>query len=463
MRSCLGWIAFNKAFNEAAEPTLLPFSHVAAFHAISHMGMHVATWSCTEPGSNPSFEIFTVCPPSLGIGGPLQATPWVGINSADYFNECGAINVDVPLNAFGFQNARTGVAYAGVYHKINGGNPEQREYLQAPLLEPFDEGVCYEVGYWISLGDVGCGVNQAGVLFTQGPEPSPFMMIPQLDAGGPFYTDKDNWQYITGYMLAVGGEDHITIGNFYNDADTDFDPPCDGPVVGSYYYIEDVLVEESGIEELVVDLGPNAIACDSFLIDPGNPDYTYIWSDGSSGPTLTVYTSGTYSVTVSNACFMTDDEIEVTILLEAIVDVGPPSIDLCAGENYAISLDPSTEIYTWQDGSTGSDYSITTGGTYQVALDNGCSIASDAIIVNQIFAPPPFSLGLDTHLCQGESIFYDFDPSLGDFIRQDGSTDPTYTIDTEGLYQLTISNECGEQTATIEITLIEPPDVRLES
>ena len=79
-------------------------------------------------------------------------------------------------------------AYAGIFHKINGGLPEQREYLQAPLLEPMEADVCYEAGYWINLGDTGCGVNQTGVLFTQGPEPNPFEMTPSLDAGGPFYT-----------------------------------------------------------------------------------------------------------------------------------------------------------------------------------------------------------------------------------------------------------------------------------
>ncbi len=425
-------------------------------------------WICMLPSGkaqnlvpNPSFEIFTTCPLTLGIGGPLQCTPWVAINSADYFNVCGGFNTGVPNNAWGFQEARTGVAYAGVFHKINGGFPEQREYIQAPLLEPLEEDVCYEVGYWVNLADDDCPVNRRGVLFSVGPEPSPFMMIPQVDVSDTFYRDQVNWEYVSGFFLAAGGEDHITIGNFYNDADTDFEPQCDAFVVGAYYYIEDVLVEESAIQQLVIDLGPDAVACDSFVIDPGNPEYTYMWSDGSSGPTLTVYTSGTYSVTVSYACFMTDDEIEVTIPPAAMVEIGPPTIDLCAGESYDIALDPTLEVYTWQDGSTGPDYSITTGGTYSVTLDNGCSTASDAIIVNQLFAPPPFTLGADTYLCEGATIVYDFDPSLGNFIWQDGSTEPGYTINTGGIYALTISNACGEQSAAIEITLLEPPSIDL--
>lgn len=397
----------------------------------------------------------------MGIGGPLQATPWVAIGSADYFHVCGGFLIGVPFNFLGYQDARTGVAYAGIFHKINGGMPEQREYLQAPLLEALEPGVCYEVGYWINLGDSGCGVNQTGALFTQGPEPNPFEMIPQVDAGGPFYTDKVNWQYISGYYLAAGGEDYITIGNFYNDADTDFDPVCDDFVVSAYYYIEDVLVEISAIQEINIELGNPVTSCDSFVIDPGNPQYSYVWSDGSTGPTLTVNATGTYSVTASYACFTTEDEIEVTIPEEVSVDLGPPSIDLCVGDQYEISLDPNEETYTWQDGTQGPDYSITTGGTYQVTLDNGCYTATDAIVVNLIDIPDPFSLGEDTFFCPGETILLDFDPTLGDFIWQDGSSDPSYTITDEGTYALTISNACGEQTASLKVTLLDPPSADL--
>ena len=73
---------------------------------------------------NPSFEDFTTCPTTLGTGGPLQCIPWIGINSADYFNVCGGFLIGVPINILGYQEARTGAAYAGIFHKINGGMPE---------------------------------------------------------------------------------------------------------------------------------------------------------------------------------------------------------------------------------------------------------------------------------------------------------------------------------------------------
>lgn len=71
------------------------------------------------------------------------------------------------------------MAYAGIFHKIYGGNPEQREYLQVQLLEPLQPDVCYEVGYWVNLADGACPVNRTGVLFTEGPEPSPPIAVYQ--------------------------------------------------------------------------------------------------------------------------------------------------------------------------------------------------------------------------------------------------------------------------------------------
>ncbi len=411
---------------------------------------------------NPSFEIFTSCPTTVGTGGPMLCTPWVAVtNTADYFHVCGGFLIGVPLNIQGFQAARTGSAYTGVYTKITGGQQQAREYIQAQLLEPLEAGLCYEVGCWISLAEAACGINRFGILLSNGPEPNPFQLIPQVDAGGMFFTDNVNWQYISGYVQAIGGEDHITIGNFYNDADTDFYPPCNSSVVISYYYIEDVSVEISDIQEIILELDDEVTACDSYVIDPGNTAYTYVWSDGSQGQTLTVDESGTYSVTATYGCLTAEAEIEITILTDVTVDAGPPQLDLCTGDTYTISLDPTQGIYTWQDGTTGPEYVIEMGGLYEVTLDNGCYTATDVITINSINAPLPFMLGEDNFFCEGESIEFDLDPTLGNFLWQDGSTLPFYTITAAGAYALTISNPCGEQSDMIEISVVIPPEIQL--
>lgn len=411
---------------------------------------------------NPSFEIYDHCPPpTLGIGGPLEAIPWIsaGPGTADYFNGCAdPMWRGVPYNFQGYQPAHSGIGYAGIYFRTDVGS--YREYIQAQLLQPLVAGVCYKVGFWINNANESCGCNQVGAVLTDFNIGSPLGMNPDVNWGGSFYSDTVEWVYIFDFYTANGGEEYITIGNCYNDANTQLTPGCIGPPY-AYYYIDDVGVEEVPMESFTIDLGPPVAVCDSFIIDPGNPDYVYHWSTGATGPTLTVYNSGTYSVTVNYGCTQEFDDIEVTILHSTQVNIGPPAVLICENDSYDISLDPDAGNYEWQDGSTDPDYSITTPGIYMVTLDDGCSISSDTIEVSLTYLPLAFSLGNDTLLCDGEGFTIDLDPSLGDFEWQDGSNDPFYTISNEGTYSLTISNMCGEETDDIDVEVIIPPMVTL--
>jgi len=411
---------------------------------------------------NPSFEIYTSCPTMLGIGGPLEAIPWVSppfVGTADYFNVCADPNtIGIPRNFQGWQNANTGGAYTGMYYKVIGST--YREYIQTQLLQPLEDGVCYKVSYYQNLSNtISCAVDRTGALLSENGIANPLGMIPQVNWGGQFFSDTLNWTYIYGYVMGTGVEEYITIGNFYGDGQTTWDPDCQNNLFYSYYYIDDVVIEAVPIEDILFELDGPVSVCDSYTIDPDitQDGVLFHWSTGEQSPTITVTTSGTYSLTVEYGCTFTEDEIEVTVFDPDPVDMGPPSFILCTGETYTISLDPSYGQYEWSDGSTGPDFDITTSGTYMVTLDDGCDITSDQMVVSLLDPPLPFTLGDDSYVCPGDEIEYDFDPALGDFQWQDGSSTSSYAIDEAGTYALTISNQCGEESDEIEIVAIEPP------
>lgn len=410
---------------------------------------------------NPGFEIFTMCPPSnLGGGGLMECEPWNSVyGSTDYFHTCSdPMYRGVPTNFQGYQSAHTDLAYTGQYTWAFSAGPE---FMMAPLLDTLEADHCYKVSAWINLANEGCGADQYGILLTPDP-PTVFIgAMPQINWGGGIITDTVEWTNVLGYYTAVGNEQYITLGNFRNSSQTGVDPSCFGPPAFAYYYVDDVLVEEIAIQQVDVDLGGPVTVCDSFIIDPGgDPDVVYNWSTGHQGHTLTVYTTGVYSVTASYACTQAEGEIEVTILGSVFVDLGPDQL-LCTGEEIDISLDPDAGSYLWQDGSTDPEYTITSPGTFSVTLDDGCAVSIDEMVVTGVDLPLPFSLGPDTLLCGGEEFTISFDPSLGDFIWHDGSDESSFTIDDIGTYALTISNMCGEQTDEMEVTTIAPPFINL--
>jgi len=409
---------------------------------------------------NPDFEIFIFCPPS-NLGG-LEGPPWTSpLGSSDYFHACSdPMYRGVPINFQGHQAANSGDAYMGMYTMTF--NSNSREFIQAPLLDTLIEDHCYKASAWINLIDEGCGADQFGILLTETSAEAMLGASPQVGWGGDIISDSINWTKILGYFIASGTEQYITLGNFKYDNQTNMDQSCYGPLGYAYYYADDILVEELPIQQIQVDLGASVVACDSFVIDPGGDmDIVYNWSTGHQGMTLTVYTSGTYSVTASYACTTEEAEIEVTILHPVQVDIGPPAALICIGEEYEITLDPYAGDYVWDDGSTDSEYVITAAGLYAVTLDDGCQLSSDTVVVTTMDEPLPFSLGVDTFLCPGGVFTISLDPGLGDFEWQDNSNDPFYTIDDEGTYALTISNMCGEQTDEIEVISLQYPFVFL--
>lgn len=403
---------------------------------------------------NPSFEVYSICPPGVNTGNTLECTPWTSpYNTSDYFNGCANPIISVPSNFQGFQYAHTGVAYTGMYfHTID----FYREYIQAPLLQPLEADSCYLLGFWINLGNDGCGIDQAGAVLSVNPPSFNPLPTPQLNWSGEFLSDTANWVFVSGYYTAVGGEKYITIGNFH-PMQTEVDPNCTIQFPWAYYYVDDVIVQKMPPQNFEIDLGGPVTACDSFVIDPGFPDAQYYWSNGSHGQTLTVYSSGTYSVTATYACTTFAAEIDVTVLAGAFFDIGPNEVTFCAGETYTISLDEDFGVYQWNDGSDDTEYEITTAGTYSVTLDYGCDVVSDTVVVNVTDPPAPLDLGMDTFFCDGDEIEFQLDPSLGDFEWQDHSTSSSYIIDEEGTYSLTITNVCGEETDEIEILVIVPP------
>ncbi len=151
--------------------------------------------------------------------------------------------------------------------------------------------------------------------------------------------------------------------------------------------------------------------------------YDYQWSTGSTSPLLDVSTSGTYTVTVTDAqgCSQSDDiTIGVSSSSAMMVDLRndvrlcdiPFTFPIKAGNQFA--------TYLWSDGSTDSTLQATAEGSYSVTVSdaNGCTSSDDVILtasqINDV------DLGPDQTGCNGDTINLDASTSvvtLGDTLQ----------------------------------------------
>jgi hypothetical protein len=179
-----------------------------------------------------------------------------GVGTPDYFGTGFPTALDA-TNFAGAEPAHSGNAYGGMYCYFSA-TALYREYVQQQLQSPLVAGQYYTVRFWVSLADYsGFSVTQLGAYISvnqpqQTPNPSVLNLTPQVV--GSAAVSINGWVPITGTFQAQGGEQWITIGNFDGSnsypavspapAPPPFPNLPTNPNLGSYYFIDDITLEE---------------------------------------------------------------------------------------------------------------------------------------------------------------------------------------------------------------------------
>jgi|GEM_PF-1558983 len=215
----------------------------------------------------------------------------------------------------------------------------------------------------------------------------------------------------------------------------------------------------------VINLGPDAAICtgSTLTLDAG-AGVDYLWSDNSTNQTLTISSSGMYSVIVTdaNSC-EGKDTIVITENALPVVDLGPDA-SYCAGSTFNMTLDAGPGMdYLWSDNSMNQMFTVTSSGMYSVIVTdaNGCK-GKDTVVVTEN-ALPAVNLGADASYCIGSIFNMTLDAGPGvDYLWSDNSTNQTLVVSSSGIYSVIVTdaNNC-EGKDTIVITENALPVVNL--
>lgn len=189
---------------------------------------------------NWSFEDIDSCP----IGHYMASDPWVvqnwqvppgSITTPDLFSTCynGTIpifpheNVSVPNNFMGSALPKSGENYMGFLLKY--GDQTGGENLQTQLISPLISGQKYLCGFHIQRADSSfyvvdkVGMHISTVQETQILNQPMTGLTPQIYNTTGIMYDSINWLKVENVFIASGGEEFITIGNFYDNSNTLYD------------------------------------------------------------------------------------------------------------------------------------------------------------------------------------------------------------------------------------------------
>lgn len=209
--------------------------------------------------------------------------------------------------------------------------------------------------------------------------------------------------------------------------------------------------------------------------------YTYSWTNGQTTQTISGLTAGSYAVIatdVTNGCVSSLTPFTVTE--PAIISATPTVVQptCIGGNNGSVSLNISggTPIYavSWTPGGAlGAMLSGVGPGTYTATITdaNGCTSTSASTLA-YVGTTPTASFSSSINQATGLATFTNtsggastYTWNFGDGSATNNTQNPTHTYTTNGTYTTTliVSNACGSDTITQELTISVGIDVALLS
>ncbi|MDQ3110220.1 MAG: T9SS type A sorting domain-containing protein, partial [Bacteroidota bacterium] len=260
-------------------------------------------------------------------------------------------------------------------------------------------------------------------------------------------------------------------GNYsYNWSDASVAPSLNVNSTGTYYVtVTDNLTTCFSGDTVVVTINPSPLlslgsdttfcsASGPFTINATAGPYNYLWSDLSSGMSITTNTTGTYDVTVTDSITgcAAMDSITVTVNASPVVNLGSDT-SMCGG---TITLDAQNAgaMYVWSTTDSTQTILVSSTGNYAVDVTTaaGCS-ASDSVMVT-IFTQPTVTFSMQNSACIDDATITLSASPVGGAFTGVGVTGNMFSPSAAGVglqtvtYSYTDANGCfGSVDETIDV------------
>ncbi len=304
--------------------------------------------------------------------------------------------------------------------------------------------------YWVTIDSIGCTTSDS-ITVGYVSFPTPFFGADTMLCAGAnlilspnlpnvSYLWQDNSTAAT-YTVNSPGQYSVTVDSFgCTEADT--------IVVGYVSFPTAVL-------------GPDTALCTgaTLTLSLNVPNVSYLWQDNSTNSTFTINTAGQYWVTLDSFGCTETDTITIDYIPLPYVNLGPDTI-LCSGASYTIGTNAPNTNYQWQDASTLPTYTVNAAGQYSVTADSLGCIAADTLLVTYASFPTSI-LGADRILCLGDVITLSPNVPNVTYQWQDGSTQPTFAVNSFGEYWVSLTIAACTASDTIFIDTTSLPSLNL--
>lgn len=170
---------------------------------------------------------------------------------------------------------------------------------------------------------------------------------------------------------------------------------------------------------------------------------TYLWSNGTAGPSITATNSGTYSITAVDAegCVAT-----ASFVLTQAPPITPSisgNLTVCNGSSATLNVSGTYSNYAWSNGDSGPSINVDQAGAYTVTVTGqfGCTGTATAN-VSSIPDPVPVISG-NTSFCVGSSTTLTASSGFAGYLWSTGSNSTSIQVNQPGQYSVIVSTAAG--------------------
>lgn len=208
----------------------------------------------------------------------------------------------------------------------------------------------------------------------------------------------------------------------------------------------------------VFSLGNDIERCegDSVILKTNtNIPASYLWSDGSINPSLTVRGSGNYGVTLGteHGCSFTDD---IDVLFNSL-PTPPLNDEYETCEDLLMNAGDQGDLFLWSNGEIAPQLEIKESGSYWVRItnSNGCSITDFTEVTINKF--PVVDLGVDIQSCMGELVILDAGNLGAEYLWSTGEITRQIAVEESGTYAVEVAYGNCTASDAININMFAPP------
>ena len=243
------------------------------------------------------------------------------------------------------------------------------------------------------------------------------------------------------------------------------DPSFDAYIGGTYFVTvtDDNMCAAIDSFSLVVNETPfydfpdTIPFCDGQFFDlsvptnlPASIPLTYRWFNADANPSVLIRNEGNVYVDV-----MTDvgcSWVDTAFVQERpfpMVELGADPV-ICSDSTLVLNAFVQGATYLWSTNETSERINVMSEGLFRVDVDlDGCS-TSDSVMVSTIQAPE-VSLGMDTTICEGNSLTLSINDPSWDAVWSNGMTTSSIQVEEEGTYSVTVQDNGCTDTDEINV------------